>query len=106
MEYFFTIDQSDYKSWCLSHDLPSYTLSQVHEWIIKKNTINFDLMTNISKKNRDKLKETLIIDPFESIEICPASDNSATKYIFQIQPHVFIEAVAIQEKGYETFSTL
>ena len=59
-------------------------------------------MTNISKNNRDRLNETIKIVPFISDQALPAPDGSATKYIFEIEPHVFIEAVAIQEKGYET----
>ena len=102
MDNFFLIDRSSYKKWSLDNELPGFTLKQVHEWITKKFVIDFDLMTNIALKNREKLKSKLSINPFQSIEKCPASDNSATKYIFQIQPHVFIEAVAIQEKGYET----
>ena len=102
MEHFFSIDKNNYKDWCKSHQLPTFTLSQVHEWITKKNVIELSKMTNIAKKNQAVLQKKLIINPFQSIEKCPASDNSATKYIFQIEPHVFIEAVAIQEKGYET----
>ena len=60
-------------------------------------------MTNISQQNRDRLVDILTISPFLSTQQLPASDGSATKYIFEIEPHVFIEAVAIQEKGYETF---
>lgn len=102
MDNFFLIKSNRYKQWSIDRGLPGFTLKQVHEWVTKKFVIDFDLMTNIGKKNRETLKKTLNINPFESIEKCPASDKSATKYIFQIQPHVFIEAVAIQEKGYET----
>ncbi|MEK9727047.1 MAG: 23S rRNA (adenine(2503)-C(2))-methyltransferase RlmN [Candidatus Margulisiibacteriota bacterium] len=99
---FFELGENDYKPWCLKHNLPSFTLSQVHTWVTEKNIIDFNLMTNISKINQAKLADVLNINPFLTIEPCPAADKSATKYIFQISPHVFIEAVAIQEIGYET----
>ena len=102
MDYFFDIKQDEYKTWCTQKGVPTFTLKQVHEWVTKKNTIDVMKMTNISKKNQTILNQHLTINPFKSIETCPASDDSATKYIFQIEPHVFIEAVAIQEKGYET----
>ena len=102
MDYFFDIQPDDYKTWCQHHQLPTFTLKQVHEWVTKKQVIDVMKMTNISKKNQTILNQHLIINPFQSIEACPASDQSATKYIFQIEPHVFIEAVAIQEKNYET----
>lgn len=99
---FFDIPLDTYKSWCASHKLPAFTLRQVHEWVTKKNTISFDKMTNISVKNQAKLSEILTINPFKTCQSLPASDGSATKYIFELANHVFIEAVAIQEKGYET----
>ena len=101
-DFFFDLIPNNYKSWCLKHQLPSYTLDQVTTWITEKNIIDFNKMSNISKKNRLILDSVLTINPFLSVEKCPAPDNSATKYIFQIEPHIFIEAVAIQEKGYET----
>ena len=104
MDYLFNISKDDYKEWCKSHQLPSFTLSQVIEWVTKKHIIEFDLMTNISKGNQEILKNSLIINPFQSIETLPASDGSATKYIFQIEPHIFIEAVAIQEKDTKHFA--
>lgn len=101
-QYFFEMDPKNYKSWCKEHHLPTFTLSQVHEWVTKKNIIDVEQMTNISKKNQQVLREQLIVNPFVSMNALPASDGSATKYIFELSPHVYIEAVAIQEKGYET----
>ena len=92
----------DYKFWCNANDFPSFTLNQIKDWVIKHNIIDINDMTNISKNNRDRLNETIKIVPFISDQVLPAPDGSATKYIFEIEPHVFIEAVAIQEKGYET----
>ncbi len=99
---FFELNSSDYKNWCLRHNFPTYLLSQVKEWVVQKHVIDFNDMSNISKANRIKLSQTLTINPFTSIQVLPASDGSATKYIFEVSPHVYIEAVAIQEKGYET----
>ena len=98
--FFFDLLPSDYKSWCLANKLPPYTLSQVKDWVTQKNVLSFDQMTNISKPNQERLAARLCIDPFLSCQALPAPD--ATKYIFELSTHVFIEAVAIQEKGYET----
>jgi 23S rRNA (adenine2503-C2)-methyltransferase len=100
--HFFDLHPNDYKNWCKKHSLPPYTLTQVCEWVTKKNIIAIDTMSNISKINREKLNVTLLITPFLSEQALPATDGSATKYIFEISPHTYIEAVAIQEKGYET----
>ena len=79
-----------------------FTLKQIAEWVTQHHVLDIQKMTNISQQNRDRLVEILTISPFLSTQRLPASDGSATKYIFEIEPHVFIEAVAIQEKGYET----
>ena len=98
--YFFDLLPSEYKSWCNAHGLPGFTLTQVKEWVTEKNILSFQDMTNISKANQERLQQHLCLDPFLSCQVLPATD--ATKYIFELSPHVFIEAVAIQEKGYET----
>ena len=102
MHMFFDIAPETYKTWCTEHNLPSYTLGQVKDWVCNKHVIDIDKMTNLSKKTRDYLSQHLCVNPFQNIQALPASDGSATKYIFQIEPHIFIEAVAIQEKGYQT----
>ena len=99
---FFDLKPEDYKPWCNAHGLPLFTLSQVKDWVVKKNTVDFGSMTNISKANQQRLNGHLLINPFLSCQKYPASDGSATKYVFEISPHVFIESVAIQEKGYQT----
>ena len=86
----------------MANGLPGFTLKQIAEWVTQHQVIDIQKMTNISQQNRDRLVEILTISPFLSTQRLPASDGSATKYIFEIEPHVFIEAVAIQEKGYET----
>ena len=99
---FFDLHPDDYKVWCKANDFPSFTLNQIKDWIIQKNILNLEKMTNISKNNRNRLNEIIKLTPFLSEQSLPAPDGSATKYIFEIEPHIFIEAVAIQEKGYET----
>ena len=101
-ESFFNLQPKDYKTWCLANGLPGYTLSQVQSWVVEQGVFNIDQMSNISKKNQKQLIDCLTINPFISEQALPASDGSATKYIFEIEPGIFIEAVAIQEKGYET----
>ena len=99
---FFELTPNQFKPWSVEHGLPAYTLSQVHQWVVDKNTLEYSKMSNISKKNQRILDDSLVVAPFLSCEKIADSDGSATKYIFEISPHVFIEAVAIQEKGYET----
>lgn len=99
---FFDILPNTYTDWCGEHNLPSYTLSQVRSWVIDRGVLDIPSMTNISKANRDQLAQQLTIHPFKTIQSFPASDGSATKYVLELPHGECIEAVAINEKKYET----
>lgn len=86
----------------LSIGLPKFTAKQITDWISKKHVTNFSDMQNISKANREKLNDNFDILPIKVSEILPSSDKSAIKYIFELAPHMFIEAVVLQEKKYKT----
>ncbi len=79
-----------------------FVAKQVFDWVYKKKVINFDDMTNLSKDLREKLKTIIPIVPFVNVEVLPSSDKLATKYIFELEGHQFIEAVVLVEKKYKT----
>ena len=98
----FDLKAEDYKPWCNAHGLPLFTLSQVKDWVVKK-YCRLWLHDQYFQANQQRLNGHLLINPFLSCQKYPASDGSATKYVFEISPHVFIESVAIQEKGIRRF---
>ena len=85
-DQFFELPMDDYNEWCTSKQLPKFVLKQIRHWVTQKNIIEFDQMTNISKKNNAICKEHLRISPFKSITPLPAKDGSAVKYIFELFP--------------------
>lgn len=101
-DLFFDIHPDTYSQWAAQNGLPKYCLEQVSDWITKHHCLSFDDMTNISKKNRSILADRLRLNPFTSVTNQKASDGLATKYIFTLDSGVCIEAVALQERGYET----
>jgi 23S rRNA (adenine2503-C2)-methyltransferase len=98
--FFFDLIPSEYPLWCATHNFPKFTLNQVKAWITEKKVLEFSKMSNISRANQTRLTNLLVIDPFLSCTSYPA--EGATKYVLECSNHAFIEAVAIQEKGYET----
>ena len=80
----------------------SFIAKQLFDWVYKKKVTSYDAMSNISKAFRETLKETLPILPFVNIETLPSKDGLATKYIFELEGHQFIEAVVLVEKRYKT----
>ena len=73
--FFFELTKNQFKSWSIEHGLPAYTLSQVHQWVVDKKTLDYSKMSNISKKNQRILNDYLVIDPFTSCEKVAESDS-------------------------------
>ncbi|MBT5856581.1 23S rRNA (adenine(2503)-C(2))-methyltransferase RlmN [bacterium] len=82
--------------------LPKYTASQLLTWVAQKNIRDYSAMTNISKAHQETLKQKLPISPYTRAKKLPAPDGSAIKYIFELAPKQFVEAVVLQEKDYKT----
>ncbi len=79
-----------------------FVAKQIFEWVYKKKVIDFDEMSNLSKEHREKLKQLIPVVPFVNVEVLPSKDRLATKYIFELEGHQFIEAVVLVEKTYKT----
>ncbi len=92
----------EFESAVLALGLPRYLASQVFDWIFKKSKVSFDLMTNISPKNREILGETFDIMTFKQKTKVTSEDNTAKKYAFQLSDGSLIESVVLREKGYNT----
>jgi len=75
------------------NDLPAFTANQIADWLYKKNIRDIDEMSNISKKNRDKLKENYSYGIEEYIDVQTSKDGTK-KYLFKVNDH-YIEAAYI-----------
>jgi len=84
-----------------SMELPSYTVSQLSDWLYKKNAGSFDEMTNISKQTRKMLSEKYILQksPPSGVQI---SEDGTRKYLFRVREEKYIESVFIPEKNRNT----
>ncbi|MDR3704821.1 MAG: 23S rRNA (adenine(2503)-C(2))-methyltransferase RlmN [Paludibacteraceae bacterium] len=75
--------------------LPAFTAKQICEWLYRKRTTNIDLMTNISVKNRELLKENYCVGRTTVVEVMKSEDGTK-KYLFQTLQG-YIESVFIPE---------
>lgn len=82
IEYFSSIDEATYKA------------KQVFDWIYKKRVFDFDLMTNLSKESREKLKSNLDISLLTLKKRQTSED--ANKYLFELSDGNLIEAVLMR----------
>jgi len=76
--------------------LPAFTAKQICEWLYQKRATNIDLMTNISVKNRELLKENYCVGRTTVVEVMKSEDGTK-KYLFQTQQG-YIESVFIPEE--------
>ena len=81
--------------------LPGYTASQITEWMYKKKARSFDMMTNISKKNRAVLSDNFLIGgkPPEKVSV---SKDGTKKYLFPTLKGQYIESAFIPDKNRAT----
>ena len=58
------LSKKELQEFFVSKNLPKYKGSQVYEWIWKKGSHDFDLMTNLSFKHRTLLKDNFEMLPY------------------------------------------
>ncbi len=63
--------------------MPAFTGKQMAAWIYQHHARSIDEMTNISKANREKLKEHYVVGLMESI-LCQRSVDGTVKYLFPV----------------------
>jgi len=85
----------------VSSGLPAYTAKQVSEWLYKKGVFSIDEMTNISLKNREKLKEDYEVGRVMNTKVQTSVDGTK-KYLFPTASGRFIEAAYIPESDRAT----
>lgn len=76
--------------------MPQFTASQVARWIYQQHVRSIDEMTNISKANRERLKESFCVGAMEPID-CQRSVDGTVKYLFPTAGGKFVETVYIPD---------
>ena len=89
--------------------MPQFTASQIAKWLYQQHVGNIDEMTNISKANREKLKEQYEMGTMEPMD-CQKSKDGTIKYLFPVccrdtttyETGRFVETVYIPDKDRAT----
>ena len=76
--------------------MPQFTAIQIAEWIYKKQIVNIDEMTNLSKANREKLGSSYYIGKTPAT-VRTESNDGTVKYLFPTLDGHTIETVYIPE---------
>ena len=85
----------------LSGGMPKFVGKQLAEWIYKHGVTDFDDMANISKKNKEWLRENYVIGRYSPVHSQKSTDGTV-KYLFKTPTHYSIESVYIPDKDRAT----
>ena len=64
--------------------MPQFTASQIIKWLYQQHVVDIDEMTNISKANRERLKEQFEVGAMEPMD-CQKSKDGTVKYLFPVR---------------------
>lgn len=81
--------------------LPTFTATQLAEWMYKKQVSGFADMTNLSKQAREKLESEYTVQLIPSTKVQISTDGTK-KYLYPTQTAKFIEAAFIPDSDRAT----
>lgn len=77
--------------------MPSFTGGQIAKWLYESHVGSIDEMTNISKKNRERLAAEYSIGAMSPLDVQRSVDGTV-KYLFPTSSGKFVETVYIPDK--------
>jgi 23S rRNA (adenine2503-C2)-methyltransferase len=94
-------DVAEMNEFVHAFDEPAYRTRQLLDWIYKKHAISFEEISNVPKKWRSVLQESVFLTPFKSFSIQLSADGTR-KYLFELHDGASIESVCIPMKDHFT----
>lgn len=88
------LSKKELQEFFISKNLPKYKGSQVYEWLWKKGSHDFNLMTNLSFKDRDILKDNFDIKHI-NIDLHQKSLDGTIKNAVKLYDNLLVESVLI-----------
>ena len=76
--------------------MPAFTSGQIARWLYQQHVTDIDQMTNISKVNRERLKEAFVVGAMEAID-CQRSVDGTVKDLFPTASGKYVETVFIPD---------
>lgn len=81
--------------------MPQFTATQIAAWLYQRHVRDIDEMTNISKVNRERLKERYAVGAMDPLD-CQRSKDGTIKYLFPTVSGKFVETVYIPDNDRAT----
>ncbi|GAV23722.1 23S rRNA (adenine(2503)-C(2))-methyltransferase RlmN [Carboxydothermus pertinax] len=96
MKVFLETSVDDIMSWLALNQEKPFRLKQLNEWIFKKGELDFNKMTNLPSKLREKLAEYFLLPSAKVIHRKSSRDGQSIKYLLKLKDGMGIEAVLLK----------
>ena len=90
------VEKNELESFFMNHKSPQYRATQVIEWIWKHHQLDFNKMLNLSKSERELLKENFIVKSVYISNTTISSDGTV-KFLFKMDNANVVEGVLIPQ---------
>lgn len=84
------------KNLAAHNGMPAYAARQIADWLYKRKVSSIDEMTNLSVKNRERLKESYIVGSSAPVD-CQRSVDGTVKYLYRTTNGGYVETVYIPD---------
>jgi len=92
---------SELKEVVAQMNMPAFTAKQIAQWLYSGHVMSIDEMTNVSKRNRERLAEEYTIGAMAPIDAQHSVDGTI-KYLFPTASGKFVETVYIPDRDRAT----
>ena len=97
-----SLNVDEIKEILVKNDIKGYIAGQIFNFIHKNLIFDFDKFHNISKENREKLKELFFIPEYKLITTAVSDDKKTKKYLFLINKKMLLETVLLVHNNRNT----
>ena len=105
MKSIYDLSLKDLEEYLLSKDLKPFHAKQIFRWLYDKRVTDFALMSDISKKMIDQLKEDFVIESLKVRDLQISKDGTK-KFLFEMSDGALVESVLmIFDYGYSACVT-
>lgn len=84
------------KNLAAHNGMPAYAAKQISDWLYKRKVGSIDEMTNLSVKNRERLKENYVVGCSAPVD-CQRSVDGTVKYLYRTVNGGYVETVYIPD---------
>ncbi|WP_166157773.1 23S rRNA (adenine(2503)-C(2))-methyltransferase RlmN [Neochlamydia sp. AcF84] len=95
MTNFCDLTYSELVDWLEAYEEKKFHARQLFEWVYKKSILDWDLMSNLSKPLREKLKKGLLLPTLQLVKVTPSTDLETYKFLWKLRDGNLVESVLI-----------